>query len=86
VVERLRHHPSCAFADFGGSLDGAHTHILPGFASSLTDILGRTHGVQGHQIAGTFASAFGRFACSLPCAFANVATTVPDIASSTAFL
>jgi hypothetical protein len=86
VVERLRRQPSCAFADFGGSLDGAHTDILPGFTSTLTDILGRTHGMQGHQIAGTFANAFGRFACSGPCAFANVATTAPDITPRTSFL
>jgi hypothetical protein len=86
VVEDFADAATCALSDFACALGSADTDVLAGDTCTLADVAGGVEGVEGDEIAGTFADALGCGSCSLGSALADVSGSAADVTAGAAGL
>jgi hypothetical protein len=86
VVEDFADAATCALGDFACALGGANADVLAGDTCTLADVAGGVEGVEGDEIAGTFADALGCGSCSLGSALADVSGSAADVTAGAAGL
>jgi hypothetical protein len=86
VVEDFADAAACTLGDFACALSGTDADILTGDGRAFADIAGGFAGVEGDEIAGTFADALGCRSGSLGSALADVAGSAADVTAGAAGL
>jgi hypothetical protein len=86
VVEDLADPATCALNDFACALGGTDADVFAGDACAFADVFRGPGGVEGGEIAGAFADAFGCRSCSFSSALADVAGSAADVTARAAGL
>jgi hypothetical protein len=86
MVEDFANAATCAFRYFACALSGANADVLSGDCCTLADVASGVDGVEGDEIAGTFADALGRGSGSLCGALADVAGSAANVTAGAAWL
>jgi hypothetical protein len=86
VVEDFADAATGALGDLACALGGADADVLAGDACAFTNVFRGSSGVEGDEIAGTFADALGCRSCSLGGALADVAGSAADVTAGAAGL
>jgi hypothetical protein len=86
VVEDFADAATCALGDFARALGGTDADVLAGDACAFTNVFRGSSGVEGDEIAGAFADAFGSRSGSLGGALADVAGSAADVTAGAAGL
>jgi hypothetical protein len=84
MVEDFSDPATCSPGDFACALRGTDADVLAGDGCTFADVAGGVDGVEGDEIAGTFADALGCGSCSFGGAFADIAGSAADVTSGAA--
>lgn len=79
VMEDFADAATCALGDFGGALGGTDADVLSCDDCTLAHVSGCVDGMEGDEIAGTFADPFGCGSGSLGGALADVTGSAANI-------
>jgi len=86
MVEDFADPATCSPGDFARALRGTDADVLAGDGCAFADVAGGVDGVEGDEIAGTFADALGCGSGSFGGAFADIAGSAADVTSGAAGL
>jgi hypothetical protein len=86
MVEDFADAATCALRNFACALRGTDADILAGDACTFADVAGGVEGMEGDEVTGAFADAFGCCSGSLRSALADVARSAADVTAGAAGL
>jgi hypothetical protein len=86
VVEWLGDELTRSLRDFTRALCRAYANILSRLYSALPDVFGCAHGMQGYQVASTFAHAFRSLSGTFGSSLSDVTGAVPKVFPSARLL
>ena len=86
MVEDFADPATCSLGDFAGALRGTDADVLSGDACAFANVFRGSNGVEGEEIAGTFADTLGCGSGAFGGAFADIAGSAVDVTSGAAGL
>jgi hypothetical protein len=86
MVEDFADAATCSLGDFACALRGTDANVLAGDGRAFADVAGGVDGVEGDEIAGTFADALGCGSGSFGGAFADIAGSAANVTAGAAGL